>query len=83
MKSSKAMILVVMNAIFSNCIEKPEKFRTSMGFEPVAYPAKVLNFSGFSTQLLKIEFITARIIALLDFMTTVQYMIHFIYHFIC
>ena len=24
-----------MNAIFSNCIEKPEKFRTSTGFEPM------------------------------------------------
>ena len=29
------MIFTVMNAIFSNCIEKPEKFRTSTGFEPM------------------------------------------------
>ena len=28
----------------------------------------------------KIEFITARIIALLDFISAVQYRIHFIYH---
>ena len=30
----------------------------------------------------KIAFITARIIASLDFISAVQYMIHFIYHFI-
>ena len=30
----------------------------------------------------KIEFITTRIIALLDFISAVQYMIHFIYHFV-
>ena len=35
MKSSKAMILAVMDAIFSNCENKPENFRTSTGFEPV------------------------------------------------
>ena len=37
MKSSKAMSLAVMNAIFSNCrgVEKPETFSTSTGFEPV------------------------------------------------
>ena len=28
-----AMIIVVMNA--SNCVEKPEKVKTSTGFEPV------------------------------------------------
>ena len=31
--SSEAMILAVMNAIFSNCADKPEKFRTSTRFE--------------------------------------------------
>ena len=46
MKSSKAVILTVMDAIA------------------------------------KIEFITARIIALLDFISAVQYMIPFIYHFV-
>ena len=46
MKSSKAVILAVMDAIA------------------------------------KIAFITARIIALLDFISAVQYMIHFIYHFV-
>ena len=29
MKSSEAMIFAVMNAIFYNCIEKPEKFSTA------------------------------------------------------
>ena len=29
------MILAVMNAIFCNCVEKSEKFRTSRGFEPL------------------------------------------------
>ena len=34
--SSKAMILAVMNAIsFCNCVKKPQKFRTSTGFELV------------------------------------------------
>ena len=33
--SSKATILAVMKAIFYNCVKKPEKFRTSTGFEPV------------------------------------------------
>ena len=28
MKSSKAMILAAMDANFSNCVEKPDKFRT-------------------------------------------------------
>ena len=32
MKSSEVMILAVMNSI----LEKPERFRTSTGFEPVA-----------------------------------------------
>ena len=35
MKSNEAMIFAVMRAIFCNCVEKPEKFRTSTGFEPV------------------------------------------------
>ena len=46
MKSSKAVILAVMDAIA------------------------------------KIEFTTTTIIALLDFISAVQYMIHFIYHFV-
>ena len=65
---SKAMMLAVMD--FSNCVEKPKKFRTSTGFEPVtsryrcdalhrevsgSNPVEVLNFSGFSTQLLKLR----------------------------
>ena len=38
MKSSEAMIPAVMNAIFSNCAEKPEKFRTSKrGLNPLQY----------------------------------------------
>ena len=90
------MIFAVMNAILSNCVEKPEKVRTSTGFEPVTSryrcdaqtnwamkpltlgaghlwvlmspwrkDVEVLTFSGFSTQLLKIAFITAMIIAYL------------------
>ena len=43
---------------------------------------EVLNFSGFSSQLLKFASITARIIALLDFISAFQYVIHFIYHFV-
>ena len=76
MKSSEDMILAVMNAVF-----KPEKFRTSTGFEPVtsryqhhrhrevagSNPVKVLNFSGFSTHaVVKTAFMTARIIASFD-----------------
>ena len=34
MKSSEAMIPAAVNAFF-NCVKKPEKFRTSTGFEPV------------------------------------------------
>ena len=30
----------------------------------------------------KIAFITARIVALFDFISTVQYMIHFMHHFV-
>ena len=43
MKSNEAMIFAVMNAFFSNCVEKPEKFRTE--FEPVTsgYRCKALN----------------------------------------
>ena len=29
------MIIAVMNTILSNCVDKPEKVRTSTGFEPV------------------------------------------------
>ena len=39
-------------------------------------------FLGFSTQLLKFAFITVMKIASLDFISSVQYMIHFIYHFV-
>ena len=71
MKSSEDMILAVMNAVF-----KPEKFRTSTGFEPVTSRyqhhrhrevVKVLNFSGFSTHaIVKTAFVTARIIGSFD-----------------
>ena len=40
------------------------------------------KFLGFSTQLLKFAFITVMIIASLDFISSVQYMIHYIYHFV-
>ena len=65
MKSSEAMILAVTNTIFSNCVEKHGKFRTLTGFEPVTSlkPVEVLNCSGFSTQVLKIVFTTARFTA--------------------
>ena len=59
-----------MKAIFSNRVEKPEKFRTTTGFEMDLYA------------IAKLPFITARIIASLDFMSAVQYMIHFVYHFV-
>ena len=52
----------------SNCLQKPEKVRTSTGFEPVtsdfnrvwtrdlgSNPVEVLTFSGFCTQLLKLH----------------------------
>ena len=41
-------------------------------------PVEVLNFSGFSKQLLKLRANTARIIASHDFISAFQYMIHFI-----
>ena len=47
MKSSKAIILAAMNAIFSNCLDKPEKSRTSTGFEAVTsqYRCDALSIS--------------------------------------
>ena len=42
------MILAVMNAILAIAFEKREKFRASTAFE-------AQNFSGFSTQLLKLR----------------------------
>ena len=35
MKSNKAVIFAVVKANFCNCMEKPEEFRTSTGFELV------------------------------------------------
>ena len=77
------MNLAVVNTIFSTCVEKPEQFRTSTGLSQVtgSNPVKVLDFPCFSTQLLKIVFITSRIIASLDFISAVQYVIHLINHF--
>ena len=61
MYSRKATTLPVKKAILENCEEKPEKFRTSTGSTAVR------------PQMVKIASITARIIALLDFISAVQY----------
>ena len=45
------------------------------------FPVEVLNFFRLLYAVAKIASITARIIALLDFLSAVQYMIHF-YHFV-
>ena len=80
MKSSEAMILTFMNAILAVALpEKPAKIQDSTGFEPV----EVQNFSVFWLRnIAKIALITVRIITSLHFISTVQYMIHFIYHFV-
>ena len=49
---------------------------------PGSDPIKVLNFSRLLYAIAKISFITARIIAALDFISAVHYMIHVIYLFI-
>ena len=61
------MIHAVVNAILA--IEKPEKFRASTGFKA----------TQFFTLLYEIAFTNSRIIASLDFISAVQYMIHFIF----
>ena len=50
----------------SNSVEKPEKLRVATGFS--------------LDTIAKIAFITATIIASLDFISTVHYMIDFLYH---
>ena len=55
---------------FSNCLEKPEKVRTSTEFEPVTsrYRCDALrNFSNCVEKPEKFKSMTARIIALLDY----------------
>ena len=68
------MIITVMNAILSNCVDKPEKVRTSTPLKSWLFQASLCN-------CLKIAFITAMIIAYLISKSAVQYMKHFIYHF--
>ena len=46
---------------------------------PGSDPIKALNFSKLLYAIAKISFITSRIIAALDFISAVHYMIHFIY----
>ena len=98
-----AMIIAVMNARnLSNCVKKPEKVRTSTGFEPVTsryrcdaltnWAMKPLTFGAGHLWLLMSPwrmdlkwcmkcfiYWTAMIIAHL--ISTLQYMKHFIYHF--
>ena len=56
-----------------------------MGFEPVtsrgSNPVEVLNFFRLLYAIVKIGFVTAKIVASLDFISAVR-MIHLIYHFI-
>ena len=46
-------------------------------------PVEGLNFLRLTCAIAKIAFKTARIIASLDFISEVQYMIHFTHHFVC
>ena len=56
----------------SNYVQKPEKVRTSTGFEPVTTNT---NNNGHSL------LVSSNDHSLLDFKSAVQYMKHFIYHF--
>ena len=59
------------------------KFKTSSGFEPVtSLKTWIFRLLYRLHAIAKIAFIKARIIASLDFISAVQYMIHFLYHFI-
>ena len=60
---------------FCNCVKKPEKFRFSTGFEPVTsrYRCDALTrLFRLLYAIAKIAFITARIIASLDFISAVH-----------
>ena len=80
---------------FCNFIKKHEKFSSSTGLEPVTsqYQCNALTnwaikprwspeFFRLLCAIAKIAFITARIIASLDFISAVHILIHFMYHFI-
>ena len=72
---------------FCNCVEKPEKLRMSTRFElgtsrfrcdaPTKWTMRRLTMA-----IVKIAFIIEKIIASLDFKSTVQCMTYFIYHLI-
>ena len=68
MKSSKAMIVAVIEAIFTICGFIARLVRAShRHFEVTgSNPIQVLNFSDFSAQFAKIAFITAKVMALLE-----------------
>ena len=52
-----------ISGLIGQWVTAPHRHREGMGSNPV----EVLNFSGFSMQLLKIAFITVKIIASLDY----------------
>lgn len=67
-KVNYIMILLVMNTIFSNCLERRLKksgLQRGLNPGPCSNPVQVMKSSGFSTQVLRIVFITTRVIALL------------------
>ena len=79
MKSSEAMIFAVItgpleptnhhvSGFIAQLVRASQRNREVTGSNPV----EVLNFSGFSTQIAKIAFITAKIIASLDFTSAVH-----------
>ena len=62
-RSSGAMSLAVMNAIFCNCLKKPENFRTSTGFEPVTsqYRCDALTNSYEATDVGRWSFVDSNV----------------------
>ena len=69
MKSRKAMIVAVIEAIFTICGFKARLVKVSHRHCEVtgSNSVQVLNFSGFSSQFAKIAFITAKVTAFLEY----------------
>ena len=81
------MIIAVMNAILSNCVKKPEKVRTSTGFEPVTSRYRCDALTNWAMKPLTLG--AGHLWVLMSpsrmdmkwYMKCFIYMKHFIYHF--
>lgn len=69
MKTRKAMILAVIEAVFTICGFVARLVKASHQHCEItgSNPMQVLNFSGFFSQFAKIAFITAKVMALLEY----------------